>query len=299
MRRDGFPAPETFATVAVGEQGFYASGTESGGITLARFAPKPHDFPYRETYGLRDCWQVSLTSPDLSMERDSVRVRRSLACQVAVVRALIDRCPVLRAHAGRAASVFAPEPPHAAPGDVLFIAERAEIARDYVDPDVYWRAWDEATDLGGGRVLLTRALDVVDEVEYKRRACPAAWAMARVARPGLTVYSHSPAIDLSPGEQALLDVEAPTLSQVGYQPQEQWIEFAAMVPDGAHIAAREIYMLHDFVAARQLPSGSPLRSVRVTFPDRAMAEREARVLLDIGVVVQFFSDQGTWEVLED
>jgi hypothetical protein len=55
------------------------------------------------------------------------------------------------------------------PGDVLFIAERAEIARDYVDPEIYWRAWVAATDLGNGRALLTRALEANDEVEYKRR----------------------------------------------------------------------------------------------------------------------------------
>jgi hypothetical protein len=123
--------------------------------------------------------------------------------------------------------------------------------------------------------------------------------MARAAQPGLTRYPHSAASDLRPGERTLVEEQETTLSQVGYHAEEQWIEFTAMVPDGAHIAAREIFMLHDFMVARQLPSGAPLQSVRVTFPNRAMAEREARPLLDNNAVVQFFSDQGTWEVLED
>jgi hypothetical protein len=57
-------------------------------------------------------------------------------------------------------------------------------------------------------------------------------------------------------------------------------------------------MLHDLVAAKQLPSGESLRLVRVTFPNRAMAERDAQPLFDNGVTVQFFSDQGSWEVLK-
>jgi hypothetical protein len=297
-RRDGFPAPEAFAALALGEQGFYAYGGESGGIGLMRVTAGQHEAADSETNGLRDCWRLQLTSPDLSVDQDAARVRRSLASREALVRALSVRCPVVRAHISRTASVFAPAPPHAMPGDVLFIAQRAEIALAYVAPDVYWRAWDSSTDLGRGRVLLTRALDVADEIEYKRRTYPAAWAMARAARPGLTRYHHSAAGELGPGEQALLDGEESTLSQVGYNAQEQWIEFTAMVPDGAHMAAREIFMLHDLLVAKQLPSGEPLRRVRVTFPNRAIAEREARPLIDNGVVVLYFSDRGTWEVLE-
>jgi hypothetical protein len=294
----GFPAPEELAVLSLEERGFSADGRETGIIMLTRFTPKPYDFPYWETYGFKDCWGFRVISPDLSKEEDSERVGRSLAAPVAIVRALIGRCPVLRANVTRAAPVFAPAPPHAMPSDVLFIAERAEIARDYTDPDVYWRSWDSATELEGDRVLVTRALDVVCEVEYKRRTYPAAWAMARAARPGLTTYGHSAVDDLGPGERALLNAEQATLWHGGYHPEEQWLDFTAMVPEGAHIAAREILMLHDLVTAKQIPSGKPLRSVRVTFPDRAMAEGEARPLLDNGVVVQFFSDIGTWEVLE-
>ncbi len=295
----GFPTPEELAILPLEERGFSADGRETGIIMLTRFTPKPYDLPYWETYGFKDCWGFRVISPDLSAEENSERVGRSLAAPVAIVRALIGRCPVLRANVTRDAAVFAPAPPHAMPSDVLFIAERAEIARDYTDPGVYWRAWDSATDLEGGRVLVTRALDVVDEVEYKRRTYPAAWAMARAARPGLTSYGHSAVDELGPGERALLDAEEPTLWHGGYHPEEQWLDFTAMVPEGAHIAAREMLMLHDLVVAKRIPSGKPLRSVRVTFPDRAMAEREARPLLDNGVVVQFFSDLGTWEVLED
>lgn len=294
----GFPAPEVLAALPL-SGGFSAEGRETGIILLTRFTPQPYDFPYWETYGFKDCWGFRIISPDLGAEQDSARVRRSLAAAVAVVRALTGRRSVLRANVTRAAPVFAPAPPHAMPSDVLFIAEQAEIARDYVDPSVYWRAWDSVTNLDGGRVLLTRALDVDDEVEYKRRTYPATWAMARAARPGLTRYDRSAECDLRPGERALLEGEERTLSKVGYRREDQSLEFSALVPGGAHISAREIFMLRGLMSAKQLPGGEPLRSVRVTFANRAMAEREARPLFDNGVAVRFFSDRGTWEVLED
>jgi len=298
-RRQGPPTQAAIAGLSSADltENFYAYGPESGGIMLTRFTPKPHDFPYWETYGLKDCWGLRLIGPDLSAEDDPEQVRRSLASRVAVVNALIKTCPVVRAHVERNARVFAPSPPHAMPGHVLFIADRAEIERDYADPGAYWRAWEEATELGEGRVLLTRALTIVDEVEYKRRIYPAVWTTARAARPGLTDYAHHQLNELSEGEQALYESGEPTLTQLGYHADEQWLEFTAMVPNGAHILPREIFLLDDLVAARRIPDGRPLKSVRVTFPNRAMAEQEARPLHDIGVTVQYFSDVGTWEVL--
>ena len=298
-RREGAPTLETIASLAPADLvgGFYASGPESGGVMLTRFTPKPYDFPYLETYGLKDCWGLRLIGPDISVEQDRERVRRSLASAVAVVRALIENCPVVRAHVERSANVFAPAPPHVMPGHVLFIAERAEIERDYVDADVYWNAWDQATELAEGRILLARALAVADEIEYKRRTYPAAWAMARAAQAGLTQYTHHQTNELTAGERELFNSGEPTLTQLGYHPDQQWIEFTAMVPDGAHILPREIFLLRDLMVARKVPDGRPLQSVRVTFPNRAMAEQEARPLHDIGVTVQYFSDRGTWELL--
>jgi len=298
-RRQGSPTVEAIAGLAATElaDSFYADGPECGGIYLTRFTPKPYDFPYWETYGLKDCWGLRLIGPDLSVEQNPERVRRSLASRVAVVRALIKTCPVVRAHVDRSAQVFAPAPPHAVPGHVLFIANKTEIERDYSDPSVYWNAWEQATELGDGRVLLSRALSVVDEVEYKRLTYPSAWAMARAARAGLTHYAHHQANELTVGEQELFNSGEPTLTQVGYHPDEQWIEFTAMVPDGAHVLPREIFLLDDLVASRRLPDGRPLQSVRVTFPNRAKAEQDAGPLRDIGVTVQYFSDRGTWEVL--
>jgi hypothetical protein len=298
-RRDGAPTLDAIARLSSSDlaEGLYADGAESGGIMLTRFTPQAYDFPYGETYGLRDCWGLRLISPDFSVDREPERVRRSLASRVALVRALIATCPVVRAHIERNATVFAPTPPHAKPGHVLFIADRAEIGRDYVDPGVYWDAWEEAAELSEGRVLLTRALTVTDELDYKRRTYPAAWAMARAARPGLTEYAHDEASELIEGERELLDSGEPTLTQLGYHPGEHWLEFTAMAPNGEHIRPREIFQLSDLVSAQRLPDGRPLRAVRVTFPNRAMAEREARLLHDISVTVQYFSDRGTWELL--
>lgn len=121
--------------------------------------------------------------------------------------------------------------------------------------------------------------------------------MARAARPGLTHYSHHQVNELTAGERELFDRGEQMLWQLGYSAEGQWIEFTAMVPDGAHILPGEFFLLRDLMVARNIPDGRPLQSVRVTFPNRTMAEREARLLHDIGVTVQYFSAVGTWDVL--
>src|SRR5215510_6000641 len=94
-RREESPTVEAIANLAPNElaDSFYADGPECGGIYLTRFTPKPYNFPYWETYGLKDCWGLRLIGPDLSVEQNPERVRRSLASRVAVVRALIKTCP--------------------------------------------------------------------------------------------------------------------------------------------------------------------------------------------------------------
>ena len=62
--------------------------------------------------------------------------------------------------------------------------------------------------------------------------------------------------DLRDVELTMLNDEETTLTQVGCDPQEQWIEFMAVRPEGCHIAAREIFMLHDLMAMNS-PTASP------------------------------------------
>ncbi|MBO0784421.1 MAG: hypothetical protein J2P37_36930 [Ktedonobacteraceae bacterium] len=290
----GFPAPGQFAAFHLGQKhgyhAFIAHGAENGNLSMSHGLDVP-------TPELAGTWVLELGSRDISIEKDSAQVMQEITRRATFVRELAQRFPVLQAHIWRVGNNILPSPPHASPHDVLFIAKRTQVQNDYVDPEVYWRAWDSSTDLGDGRVLLTRVLDVPDEVEFKRRIWAATWEMARAARPGLTSYAR----DINrpkPGEVELLEAGEATLTQMGYYPPEQWIEFTCVVLPGFHITPREIYMLHDLVVSKEV-DGKPLQYVRVAFPTRSMAQREARVLFDIGVRVFYLTREDTWEDLEE
>jgi hypothetical protein len=42
------------------------------------------------------------------------------------------------------------------------------MSRFLDDPDLYWRVWDKIEPLDDKRVLVTRALDIEDELTFKK-----------------------------------------------------------------------------------------------------------------------------------
>ncbi|HWX49305.1 MAG TPA: hypothetical protein VNZ61_14725 [Roseomonas sp.] len=268
-----------------------------GGIDLRRHDDPAYAAPAPAIFGERLCYCLTWTSPDLSADTDSSRLRAVRDGSVGLVRRLIGvGLPVSHAIVSRAASFFAPDPPQAAPDSILFIADADRVRHDYVRPDAYWQAWDEAMDLKDGRVLVTRALAVDDELAFKEQVYPRTWELARSARPKRTRY---PARQVLPWDEPLFRSGEATLTPLGYSAADRTAELTAYVPEEGHIAPWEIFQLDDWLKAGALPGGEPLRAVIVTFPNRAMATQEARPLQDIGAKVQYFAGQGSWEMLPD
>ena len=168
------------------------------------------------------------------------------------------------------------------------------VPLDYADPDGFWSAWDRVDYLGLGLALVQRGADVVEETAFKAIALRSGLAMGRAAKPGRTEYFLP---EPSEKEQALLDADESCLEQVGYHADNRSLEFTAMLEGGSHLPARDLFLLLQYLE-NGTGSGDPVDLVIVTFPSRAMAEAEARPLLDIGARIQYLSDRGEWVVLE-
>lgn len=272
--------------------GFTIDG-KTGGLTVQNLALLSGGGGERDTYGLTEGWRLF----DVNFTFDGKGEKAFLAAlelQVGIVRACLERLPVVRAHIFRDSDSFVgPIPPHAPPDVLLYTPLTEEIDRDYADANAYWRGWDAVEYLSGGKALVTRALDVVDETAFKKQAMEGGFAMARGARPGLAKY-YEP--DPSDEEEEMLEELEGYLEQVGYDAAEQTLEFSAVVPADDHLTPADIFLIIGYLE-NGTGDGDEVGAVRVTFPDKASAEREAPVLRDIGVTIQYFGEDGAWKEL--
>lgn len=247
-----------------------------------------------ETYGLQAGWHLTVTCRDLCAV-DAAEFAQMLGLLVRMMTALARGMAPLRGEVRRDSDSFiGPVPPLADPEVVMACLPTDLVSRDYADPDGFWSAWDSVEHVGGGLALVQRGADVVEETAFKGLALRSGLAMGRAARPAKTQY-YLPAP--SDAEMALLDAEPSCLHQVGYNESERSLEFTAMVEEHRHLAARDLFLLVQYLE-NGTASGEPVDLVIVTFPGRAMAEAEVRPLHDIGVRVQYLTATGEWEVLE-
>ena len=212
-------------------------------------------------------------------------VVRSFVVDHGATKARVYRSP------GLGAGHYAPEPPLAESQEHVVLVDDRDVVRCYrTHADAFLTSWESVTEVPGAggppRWLLGRALWILDDVEYKRRVYPHQWQLARWAAPGQTKY-YSP----EPAPEAMAHYRSgePTLTQVGYSLETCRLEFACWVEGDDHVRAHEIFRLREIVAEGRF-AGKPIDAVVVCFVSRAIAEREARPLLDCGVGVCYVDD---------
>lgn len=248
-----------------------------------------------ETYGLDAGWQFSVTARDLSGV-DEGEFARMLGLLRGMMTAIAERLTPLRAEIRRDSDSFiGPVPPLAEPEVVMACLPTDLVPRDYTDPDGFWSAWDRVDYVGKGLALVQRGADTVSETAFKAISLRSGLAMGRAARPGKTSY-YLP--EPSEAEAGILAAGESCLEQVGYRAADHSLEFTAMLEEGTHLPARDLFLLVQYLE-NGTASGEPVDLVIVTFPTRDMAEAEARPLQDIGARVQYLAPSGEWLVLED
>ncbi|MBL4849711.1 MAG: hypothetical protein JKY65_29635 [Planctomycetes bacterium] len=220
---------------------------------------------------------------------------QSVACLCQMVRKLAQQVPLVGAEVRRQSdSYLGPIPPHADPDLVMACVQTDDIARDYADPDAYWESWDVVQYLGQGLALVSRGEEIADETEFKERVMNAAFTMGRAAQPGLTKYYLA---EPSADEAEMLKAFPRYLRQVGYDLASKTLEFTAFVPEDDRLSPADLFGILAFQSSGTATGGA-VDKVVVTFPSRAMAEREAAPLRDMGdVAVQYLQPDGSWVAL--
>ena len=184
-----------------------------------------------------------------------------------------------------------PEVPIAGNRNSLIITTQAEVEQNYDLPEAFFSAWDSMEQYGD-KYLLLRGMDCSDDLSFLSEIIDRQWNMARAAKPGLTKYflPHP-----KPEEIPIFQTEESYLNIVGYIPAEKVVEYACWVDPGFHIQGWEIYNVSELIEVEKLEDGRPVDTVRIVFPNREMAEREKRPLLDIGAQVWYYNPVGETE----
>lgn len=172
----------------------------------------------------------------------------------------------------------------------------AQVADAYDDPLVFWKAWDSVETIDG-RKLCVRALRALDYERWLGETFERTMALARAAKPGLTVF---PIVQLTGLEGPwwdygdVQDEKAgwPMLDLVGYVEDAKTIEYAAKPNHDGHVLIQELQTLKSIARRGQTRDGKPVEVVRVVFADEAQARAEKRPLLDVGVRVYYLDKAG-------
>lgn len=164
-----------------------------------------------------------------------------------------------------------------------------QVSEAYDDENGFWKAgWDSSNEYGE-YTLLTRGLAAANTTEYLAQVLPEQWRMARAAKPGITEYFLPTVL---PEEQKIYAAGAKTLEIVGHLAGENLVELTCSLSPGEHINGWEVYDLLALMESGELPDGRVVDKVRVVFIEKETALQEKRVLLDIGVEVHAYNDDG-------
>lgn len=273
------------------EKGFAVDGKQ-GGAYLRKIEPRADDPDYGETHGHRFGWQLTYSVDLFDASEAGCRTAITLMSEVIVQAG--HRLGALWGELLRESSgSLGPTPPHADPEVLVQIVQTDEIARAYPDPETYWAQWDEVNYVGQGRAIVSRGLGITDETAFKEMVAERGIALCQTARPGLSEFLRG---TLSAEEKAMLQTQESYLDQVGLDPDTHILEFAAYVPEDSYMTARDYKTLLNFTSPRTKKTEG-IESVRIAFPDEAMARREFPLLSTLEVEVIYMSDAGVWAPL--
>lgn len=287
-------APPANLAQTVGEarlqRGFNIQGRD-GGLMVMPLEPEDAE-NVGLSFGLGEGWRFTdVHAADVSADA----TRRTLTLYLALMTAAAARFDLIRAEIRRESDSFVgPVPPLAGPEVVALLAYGAEVALAYPDPDLFWSVWDRVEPVSGGKVICTRALDLIDETAFKARVLKDGCTLGRGARTGLTQY---PAPDPSADEEAMIAALDRFATPLGYSAETKTMEFTAVLDPGDTLSPADLLEMaryRDFGTA----DGETVDAVLVTFPDRETALAEAGPMHDLGARVQYMAKDGTWQTID-
>lgn len=170
----------------------------------------------------------------------------------------------------------------------LIVCSDAEIESKYDDPTRFHEAGWSAVESYGDRHLFLRAMRAVSSQDFAREIMESQWALARIAKPGLTRYFWP---DPMEEELEVYRTGKPVLERVGYLPDEKLLEYSCYLEPGDHVRGWEVYDIRAIIETGEL-GDHKVERVRVVFYAQEMAEQEKRPLLDVGAEVYYENEAG-------
>lgn len=187
-----------------------------------------------------------------------------------------------------------PDLPVVGQASYVVVSERSLLGYAFEDPDAAMAAgrWD--VERVQGRSVFRRAMRSETNLDMLDAVGDGQWAMARFARAGAARYDFTAP---TTSEWDVFRRGAPALSFSGYSKSSMTALYTASRGANGGVRPWEVWSIGRALHLGQLPTGEPLRRVRVAFPDRATARRERRPLLDVGATVEHLDERGTLRVM--
>lgn len=176
----------------------------------------------------------------------------------------------------------------------VVVSDRSLLGYAFDDPEAAMAAgrWEVARVQG--REIFRRAMTAETNLDLLDAIADGQWAMARFARPGAARYDFAAPTS---SEWEVFQRGAPTISLSGYSKSGMTALYTAGRGAGGGVRPWEVWSIGRALHVGHLPSGEPLRRVRVAFADRLTARRERRPLLDVGATVEHLDERGTLRVM--
>lgn len=290
----GHPTSEDFDKLGA-EKFVKGFSVKDKNFIFACYPLKPRPNPVlHQTFGITEGWRLGLSGLRAS-KITPARFAEQLAMTERFFEAVAREFSVRRGEVRRQSKTYiGPDPALVEAEIAMSCLPVAEIEAAYDDLDTFWASWDKVTHLPDGMVLLSRGMEIVDETTFKVLTMTRGMVMARAAKPGLSKYYLA---EPSPEERTVLDAQPSYLEQIGYSEEKKSLEFTAVVPEGEYLSLRD---LDDIMRWQSdgAAGGKAVETVIVTFPNIAMAQRQAPALHAIEARVQYYAEQGDWRILE-
>ncbi|MEA1785714.1 hypothetical protein U1E44_06405 [Arenibacter sp. GZD96] len=255
-----------------------------------------------ENLGYTTGWRITVKLVECLMEPfDQHKFFAAIPIYQSILQALIIEYPPKRAiiYRQQIGNLYlGPFPPHAEPEAMVAYTDKMYIEETYASLDAFCDQWDKVSFHNQNGVLAERDLHIISESDYKISILKRGMGLLRVAKASVLggsrgIYRIAP----TPYDEQKLAQLPSYIEQIGYNENEKSLEYTAYVPEDAFFSPKDIFLLMDY-AENGTADGKEVKTVIITFPTKAMAEKEALVLRYLDYVkIQYLAGNGSWAIL--
>lgn len=173
-------------------------------------------------------------------------------------------------------------PPLAETSPFALVTE-SMVRNSYEEPEVFWQSWD-TIERFGEQFFLTRGLNYPKSPDFLSHILDNNWAMARVAKAGLTKYSF---LRPTEEEKPIVKKNSSKLSARDYVEEEDILLYQCHLEKDEHLPGWEILELCDVRFELPGADGESPINIGIVFSNESSAQREKRPLHDLNIKVYF------------